>query len=198
MFSSIFVSGWFITYFAGVYSPWTRFQVVVKILIQVQHAFRTSKGTARYYSIWILSFTRIQFCSLCSNNAVWVRAFHQSKQLQHLTSMYQQLSKCFSKDLIFCPLFEKVQSPYLQDKIQCFDTLTSLYRLSNPFGSLFSLRMQSLLIQLFIWERIFSSWLNIFTTPLGLILRNKWRGPSTWKEAFIVNTEQDANWPDRH
>lgn len=179
MFSSIFVSGWFITYFAGVYSPWTRFQVVVKILIQVQHAFRTSKGTARYYSIWILSFTRIQFCSLCSNNAVWVRAFHQSKQLQHLTSMYQQLSKCFSKDLIFCPLHEKLQSPYLQDKIQCFDTLTSLYRLRNPFGSWFSLRMQSLLIILFIRERIFSLCSKALTKPLGLILRNKWRGPST-------------------
>nr|XP_022319477.1 uncharacterized protein LOC111122165 [Crassostrea virginica] len=71
--------------------------------------------------------------------------------------LYQQLSKCFSKDLIFCPLYEKVQSPYLQDKIQCFDTLTSLYRLRNPFGSLFSLRMQSLLIKLLIWEMIFSS-----------------------------------------
>lgn len=69
------------------------------------------------------------------------------------------------------------QSPYLQDKIQCFNMVAILNMLNTTLDSSFSSLRRSLFIKLRRRERMCSPCFSAFTKHLGRILRNKWRGP---------------------
>lgn len=192
----VFVHYLFATYLTRLRWPWTCFQMCVKIL--VWHCCHTPNAfvCAQNHPMWAQLYVGRHFTSLTFDIAVNIWTFLNGKMtfcemvfikclrdvykqclLEHFTGMYQHSLRCFSNFLTCFPLQEKGQSPYLQDKIQCFNMVAILNMLNTTLDSSFSSLRRSLFIKLRRRERMCSPCFSAFTKHLGRILRNKWRGP---------------------